>query len=68
VFEGDALILTLAASKGFTVIVIADAVAVVVMAHGSLDVIITVIISPFSSEEELNTGEFVPTFSPLRFH
>ena len=65
---GLAVILTAGVRMGFTNIVILLEVALAGETQFAFDVRITFTISPFSNDEELNVGEFVPTLIPLTFH
>jgi hypothetical protein len=65
---GDADILTLTGSTGFTVIVIALEVAGFPDIQVKDDVIITVTTSLLASVVLVNAGLFVPTFDPFICH
>ena len=66
--DGDADILTLAGSIGFTVIVIWLEVAGFPDAQVKDDVITTVTASLLARAVLVKVGLFVPTFDPLTFH
>jgi hypothetical protein len=66
--EGDAAILTLAATLGFTVIVTAFDVAGDPVAQVAVDVITQVTTSPLASVVEVKVALFVPTFVAPTFH
>ena len=66
--EGEADILTLAGSIGFTVIVIGLEVAGFPDTQVKEDVITTVTISLLASVGVVKFGLFVPRFDPLTFH
>jgi hypothetical protein len=66
--EGEADILTLAGSTGFTVIVIGLEVAGFPDTQFKEDVITTVTTSLLASVLVVKAGLFVPTFDPLTFH
>jgi hypothetical protein len=66
--EGEADILTLAGSTGFTVIVIGLEVAGFPDTQVKEEVIRTVTTSLFASALVVKAGLFVPTFDPLTFH
>ena len=63
------VIVTLAGSNGFTVVVIDPDVAGLPVKHGvALDIITTVTTSPFDNVDVVKTLLFVPTLLPLSFH
>jgi hypothetical protein len=66
--DGDAEIVTAAATVGFTVIVIALEVAGLPDEHVKLEVITTVTIFPFASVDDVYVLPLVPTLAPLSFH
>jgi hypothetical protein len=68
VVEGDAAMLTLAATLGFTVIVSAFDVAGDPVAHARLDVITQVITLPFARAVVVYVALLVPTFVAPTFH
>ena len=65
---GEAVILTLAGSIGFTVIVIGLEVAGFPDTQVKEDVITTLTTSLFARVVLVKVGLFVPTFDPLTFH
>jgi hypothetical protein len=66
--EGEAAMLTLAASPGVTVIVTALDVAGEPVAQARLEVITHVTTSPLLRADEVNVALFVPTFVVPTFH
>jgi hypothetical protein len=66
---GTPTIVTDAGTGAVTTIVIAVDVAVVGTAHGELDVIITVTLSPFTNVVDVNVTPVAPaTFTPFTCH
>ena len=61
-------ILTKGVISAFTVIVIWLLVTEADDGHVTLDVMITVTLSVFTSDELVNVGLFVPAFTPFFFH
>jgi hypothetical protein len=68
VVEGDAAMLTLAATLGFTVIVIPVEVAGEPVTQVRLEVITQVTTSALARVAEVKVGLLVPAFTPFTFH
>jgi hypothetical protein len=66
--DGDAAILTLAATAGFTTIVIVLEVAGLPVAHVFEDVMTQAIVFPFVNAASVYVALLVPTFTPFFFH
>jgi hypothetical protein len=66
--EGEAAMLTPAATDGFTTIVIVFDVAGLPVAHVFDDVITHTIVFPFVNAASVYVALLVPTFTPFFFH